>query len=120
MLGWIARAILAFALTVQSIAAQNRQLPSYGNLHPLNFGEMHCGPDLSRYHHEMVKPGQETQQPPTRRLSVAHILSRHRRWATGWHCELKFRPERLAIIVRCFGHPSDCEPLLFHSVFSCP
>ena len=67
-----------------------QQLPPYGNLHPLNFGESQCGPDISRYY----QTASHTADQPSTSFEERNRLNQHlvyrdskffhrKRWDTG-------------------------------------
>ena len=69
---------------------QSQHLPHYGNLHPLNFGESHCGPDVSLYYHnERINVAAEVSRFNARKRLNQHLIYRNqaffnrKRWDTG-------------------------------------
>jgi len=68
----------------------SQRLPSYGNLHPLNFGESHCGRDISLNEDDQTLQDQMSQFNARKRLNQ-HLVYRdsnffnRKRWDTGQH-----------------------------------
>ena len=67
----------------------SQRLPPFGNLHPLNLGESHCGPDIS-----LNSKDDQTMEDEMARFSARQRLNQHlvyrdsnffnrKRWDTG-------------------------------------
>lgn len=76
--------ILLFINTISS-----QRLPYYGNLHPLNFGENHCGPDISTHQGSAPNIPNSYARFQMRNELNKHLIYRdsrffnRRRWNTG-------------------------------------
>ena len=75
-------------LTFLTDVGFSQRLPPYGNLHPLNFGESHCGPDISLNKADQSLQDQVSQFKTRNRLNQ-HLIYRdsnffnRKRWDTG-------------------------------------
>ena len=81
---------LGLLVSLLIYATSSQQLPYYGNLHPLNFGESHCGPDISLYHGSAARRPNDYERFRLRNMLNKHLIYRdssifnRKRWSTGY------------------------------------
>ena len=79
-------------LIIVTDVAVSQRLPPYGNLHPLNFGESHCGPDISKRGKDDSSLQEQMSQFNARKRLNQHLVYRdsnffnRKRWDTGYIC----------------------------------